>query len=171
MFEGLFSVSFAGLAVRPYSDGMMNVGSVIALVILFFNYLMSFFYRNLGDDNDRSFALPGLRKFIIRESRIKSSKNKLLCWTNILELAGIISPLDKNSNYDRLFPDQDYGPIAFSSGKGSGKLIALTHQKKALENINSCFIDSTSQIQFENQLSFYKKYKRFRGEINSFCYI
>jgi len=50
--------------------------------------------------------------------------------------SGIISPFDKNSNFDRLFPNQ-----ASHSGKGFGNLIALPLQKIALEKANTCFID------------------------------
>jgi hypothetical protein len=46
----------------------------------------------------------------------------------ILEKAKIISPFNKNSNYDRLFPNQDY-----HSGKGLGNLIALPLQKAMMQ--------------------------------------
>jgi hypothetical protein len=65
---------------------------------------------------------------------------------DILENVGIISPFDKNSNYDRLFPNQDY-----HSGKGLGNLIALPFQQKALLNSNSCFINEQTLLPFENQ--------------------
>jgi hypothetical protein len=65
---------------------------------------------------------------------------------DILENVSIISPFDKNSNYDRLFPNQDY-----HSGKGLGNLIALPFQQKALLNSNSCFINEQTLLPFENQ--------------------
>jgi hypothetical protein len=68
---------------------------------------------------------------------------------NILENVDIISPFDKNSNYDRLFPNQDY-----HSGKGLGNLIALPFQQKTLANSNSCFIDEQTLIPFENKWKF-----------------
>lgn len=74
---------------------------------------------------------------------------------HILESTGIISPFDKNSNYDRLFPNQDY-----HSGKGLGNLISLPLQKKALENNNSCFIDPASLTPFNDQWSFLQNVKR-----------
>ncbi len=74
---------------------------------------------------------------------------------HILEEAGIISALDKNSNYDRLFPNQDY-----HSGKGLGNLIALPLQKKALENNNACFIDPVSQKPFGDQYLFLQNIKK-----------
>jgi superfamily II DNA or RNA helicase len=82
---------------------------------------------------------------------VKSRKIML----HILELSGIISPFDKNSNYDRLFPNQDY-----HSRKGLGNLIALPFQKKALENNNSCFINPETQLHFEDQLSFLQSIKK-----------
>lgn len=74
---------------------------------------------------------------------------------DILESVGIISPFDKNSNYDRLFPNQDY-----HSGKGLGNLIALPFQQKALANNNSCFIDEQTLIPFENQWEFLQNMQR-----------
>ena len=82
---------------------------------------------------------------------VKSRKIML----HILEQAGIISPFDKSSNYDRLFPNQDY-----HSGKGLGNLIALPFQKKALENNNSCFINPETLLLFEDQLSFLRSIKK-----------
>ncbi|MEO8854894.1 MAG: DEAD/DEAH box helicase family protein [Ginsengibacter sp.] len=86
---------------------------------------------------------------------IKSRKIMLY----ILEMSGIISPFDKNSNYDRLFPNQDY-----HSGKGLGNLIALPFQKKALENNNSCFINPETQLPFEDQLSLLQSIKKVSTE-------
>lgn len=63
---------------------------------------------------------------------IKSRK----IFISLLEKAGIFSVFDKNSNFDRLFPNQDS-----HSGKGLGNLIALPLYKPALKNGNSCFID------------------------------
>ena len=71
--------------------------------------------------------------------------------TTLLKQAGIFSVFDKGSSFDRLFPNQD-----FLSGKGLGNLIALPFHKPALENGNSCFID-TSTVDwkhFEDQWKF-----------------
>jgi superfamily II DNA or RNA helicase len=67
----------------------------------------------------------------------------------ILESAGIISPFDKNSTYDRLLPNQDT-----HAGKGLGNLIALPMQKGPLENNNSCFIDPVNYMPYPDQWSF-----------------
>jgi superfamily II DNA or RNA helicase len=74
---------------------------------------------------------------------------------DILESVGIISPFDKNSNYDRLFPNQDY-----HSGKGLGNLIALPFQQKAIVNNNSCFIDEQTLEPIENQWEFLQNMQR-----------
>lgn len=74
---------------------------------------------------------------------------------HILGVAGIISPFDKNSNYDRLFPNQDY-----HSGKGLGNLIALPLQKKVVDNNNACFIDPLTQESFKDQFEFLKNIQR-----------
>ncbi|SEP10300.1 Superfamily II DNA or RNA helicase [Niastella yeongjuensis] len=74
---------------------------------------------------------------------------------HILESTGIISPFDKNSNYDRLFPNQDS-----HSGKGLGNLIALPLQKKSLENNNSCFVDPDKYMPYPDQWSFLRTIKK-----------
>ena len=64
-------------------------------------------------------------------------------------VSGVISEVDKNSNFDRLFPNQDE-----HSGKGLGNLIALPLQKKAMENGNACFIHPENLNQFPDQWAF-----------------
>lgn len=73
----------------------------------------------------------------------------------LLEESGIISLFDKNTTYDRLFPNQDY-----HSGKGLGNLIALPLQKLPLENNNSCFIFPDNLQPYPNQLDFLRTIKR-----------
>jgi len=57
----------------------------------------------------------------------------------LLERSGVVSVFDKNSSFDRLFPNQDK-----LSGKGFGNLIALPLHKTSMESGNSCFIDINS---------------------------
>ena len=97
---------------------------------------------------ERSRSGKGGHVWIFFEAPYPAYKSRKIV-LHILELASIISPFDKNSNYDRMFPNQDY-----HSGEGLGNLIALPLQKKALENSNSCFIDPDSQIRFEDQYPF-----------------
>lgn len=65
---------------------------------------------------------------------------------SILEQSGVFSMFDKSSSFDRLFPNQD-----FLSGKGLGNLIALPFFKPAMDNGNSCFINSETFEPYPNQ--------------------
>lgn len=70
---------------------------------------------------------------------------------SLLERSSSVSIFDKNSSFDRLFPNQDY-----LSGKGLGNLIALPLYLQALLKGNSCFVDSETFIPFEDQWQFLK---------------
>lgn len=67
----------------------------------------------------------------------------------LLERAGVVSAFDKNSSFDRLFPNQDQ-----LSGKGLGNLIAFPLHKPAFELGNSCFIAPETAIPHTNQWEF-----------------
>lgn len=82
----------------------------------------------------------------------------------LLQKAGLISVFDKNSSFDRLFPNQDY-----HSKKGLGNLIALPLNKTSLNNSNSCFIDPKTLQPFDDQWSFLKTINR--TAINHLNYI
>ena len=103
---------------------------------------------------ERSRSGKGGHVWIFFDSNYPAYKSRKII-LHILEFAGIISPFDKNSNYDRLFPNQDY-----HSGKGLGNLVALPLQQKALENNNSCFIDLNSLAPFDDQWEFLQKIQR-----------
>lgn len=60
-----------------------------------------------------------------------------------------MSVFEKESSFDRLFPNQDY-----LSGKGLGNLIALPLHKPALESGNSCFINIGSLEPVKDQWGF-----------------
>ena len=62
---------------------------------------------------------------------------------------------DKNTSFDRLFPNQNY-----LSGKGLGNLIALPFQGKALQDNNSCFIDKETLTPYQNQWEFLNTIKK-----------
>lgn len=96
---------------------------------------------------ERSRSGKGGHVCIFFDTNYPANKSRKIV-LNILELSGIISMFDKNSNYDRLFPNQD-----FHSGKGLGNLISLPLQKKALENNNSCFVNPVNLIPFEDYYS------------------
>ena len=107
---------------------------------------------------ERSRSGKGGHVWIFFDSAYPAYKSRKII-LHILEIAGIISAFDKNSNYDRLFPNQDY-----HSGKGLGNLIALPLQGKALENKNSCFIDPVNEIPFEDQFNLLKSIQRVSVE-------
>jgi superfamily II DNA or RNA helicase len=73
----------------------------------------------------------------------------------LLQKSGIISVFDKNSSFDRLFPNQDY-----LSKKGFGNLIALPLNKTSLSKGNSCFIDPDTLQPFDDQWVFLQTINR-----------
>lgn len=79
---------------------------------------------------------------------------------SVFENSNIFSVFDKNTSFDRLFPNQD-----FLSGKGFGNLIALPLNKNSLANGNTSFIDVDTLEPFENQWDFLKKIKRTSTDI------
>jgi superfamily II DNA or RNA helicase len=74
---------------------------------------------------------------------------------SILEEAKIFSIFDKNSSFDRLFPNQD-----FHSGKGFGNLIALPLYKPTWEKDNSCFINPDTLTPITDQWGFLESIQR-----------
>jgi superfamily II DNA or RNA helicase len=74
---------------------------------------------------------------------------------SLLQKTGVFSIFDKNSSFDRLFPNQDS-----LSGKGFGNLIALPLYKPTWDLGNSCFIDLDTFKPFENQWEFLKSISR-----------
>lgn len=107
---------------------------------------------------ERSRSGKGGHVWIFFASNFPAFKSRKII-LHILESTGIISAFDKNSNYDRVFPNQDY-----HTGKGLGNLIALPLQKKALENNNSCFIDPSNLAPYHEQGIFLQNIKRLSGE-------
>ncbi|MBL7793679.1 MAG: DEAD/DEAH box helicase [Saprospiraceae bacterium] len=74
---------------------------------------------------------------------------------HLLEKTGAFSMFDKDSSFDRLFPNQD-----FLSGKGLGNLIALPLYKPSLEQGNSCFVNADTLEPFDDQWSFLSTIQR-----------
>lgn len=103
---------------------------------------------------ERSRSGNGGHVWIFFDRNYPAIKSRRIMLT-LLEHAAIISTLDKNSNYDRLLPNQDH-----HSGKGLGNLIALPLQKQPLENNNSCFIDPETLQNYPDQLDFLRTIKR-----------
>ena len=76
-------------------------------------------------------------------------------FTTLLEQCGAFSVFEKDSSFDRLFPNQDY-----LSGKGLGNLIALPFHKLAMEKGNSSFVDVDTLQPFDDQWEFLSEIKR-----------
>lgn len=96
---------------------------------------------------ERSRSGKGSHVWVFFEKPFPAFKSRKIL-INTLEETGIFSIFDKQSSFDRLFPNQD-----FLSGKGLGNLIALPLHKPALENGNSCFVNEELQA-YENQWEF-----------------
>ena len=78
---------------------------------------------------------------------------------SLLSSSGIVSAFDKNSSFDRLFPNQDY-----HSGKGFGNLIALPLNGTSMLQGNSCFIDPISLRPYADQWQFLRQIERISTE-------
>ena len=77
----------------------------------------------------------------------------------LLYNSGIISRYDKNSSFDRLFPNQD-----FLSGRGFGNLIALPFYKPTFDEGNSCYIDIATLEPYSNQWKYLTEIQRVSTE-------
>jgi len=117
-------------------------------VIQFFNKLGVPAYA------ERSRSGNGCHIWIFFENPYPAYKSRKLL-SIILERCGVVSVFDKNTSFDRLFPNQDH-----LSGKGLGNLIALPFYGKAVAHGNSCFIDPETGVAYVDQWSFLQTIKR-----------
>lgn len=88
---------------------------------------------------ERSRSGNGGHVWIFFEQAYEAVKSRKVMKT-LLEESGVFSVFDKQSSFDRLFPNQDY-----LSGKGLGNLIALPFHKPALLKGNSCFVNPETE--------------------------
>lgn len=110
---------------------------------------------------ERSRSGKGGHVWIFFEAPYEAFRSRKIMMT-LLQKAGLISVFDKNSSFDRLFPNQDY-----HSKKGLGNLIALPLNKTSLSNGNSCFIVPETLQPFDNQWAFLKTINRITiSELN-----
>lgn len=107
---------------------------------------------------ERSRSGQGGHIWLFFENPYPAAKSRQLFLT-LLTNSGIISPFDKSSNFDRLFPNQ-----TSHSGKGFGNLIALPLQKMALEKGNTCFIDPQTLEPFPDQWAFLRTVQKVSAE-------
>lgn len=118
------------------------------------NFLTICNENNIPAYLERSRSGKGGHVWIFFEEPYAAFKSRRIVLA-LLEKSGSVSIFDKNSSFDRLFPNQD-----ILSGKGLGNLIALPLNKLSLDQGNSCFIDPNSLLSYEEQWSFLNEVKR-----------
>jgi superfamily II DNA or RNA helicase len=114
--------------------------------------------HNLPVYLERSRSGAGGHVWMFFEETYPAFKSRQL-FIQLLKSSGIASEVEKNSNFDRLFPNQDG-----HSGKGLGNLIALPLQKKAMENGNACFIHPENLNQFPDQWTFLETVQKVKAK-------
>lgn len=115
--------------------------------------------HNLPVYLERSRSGMGGHVWMFFEEPYPASKSRQL-FIYLLKSSGVISKVNKNSNFDRLFPNQDG-----HSGNGLGSLIALPLQKKAVENSYTCFIQTENLSPFTDQWMFLRTIQKVRNKI------
>lgn len=108
---------------------------------------------------ERSRSGNGAHVWIFFEQPYPAIKSRKVLLSLLTE-ASIISTFDKNSSFDRLFPNQDK-----LAGKGFGNLIALPFYKPAMDRGNSCFIDPQTMEPHPDQWQFLTTIQRVQISI------
>src|SRR6218665_967518 len=103
---------------------------------------------------ERSRSGNGAHVWIFFDKPILAYKTRKVI-LSLLISSGAISAFDKNSSFDRLFPNQDQ-----LSGKGFGNLIALPLNGIAAQQGNTCFIDPSTLVAYADQWQFISAIKR-----------
>ena len=103
---------------------------------------------------ERSRSGKGGHVWIFFERPYPASRSRKIV-IRMLEQIGVISTFDKNSSFDRLFPNQDA-----LSGKGFGNLIALPLNKTCLEHGNNCFVNPVTVEPCQDQWKFLQEIQR-----------
>ena len=103
---------------------------------------------------ERSRSGKGGHVWIFFDEPYEAFRSRKIILT-LLEKSGITSIFDKNSSFDRLFPNQDT-----LSKKGIGNLIALPLNKSSLDNGNSCFVDPVTLQACNDQWRFLESIKK-----------
>ncbi len=97
---------------------------------------------------ERSRSGKGGHIWLFFEKPYPAAKSRKIIIT-LLERIGLFSSFDKNSSFDRLFPNQDS-----VSGKGFGNLIALPLNKLCTEQGNNCFVNPETLEPYQDQWVF-----------------
>lgn len=103
---------------------------------------------------ERSRSGKGGHVWIFFEAPYPATKSRKMLLT-LLRQTNIISQFDKNSSFDRLFPNQD-----FLSGKGLGNLIALPLHKLSMTEGNACFVEIKTMKAYDDQWHFLASIER-----------
>ncbi len=110
--------------------------------------------HNLPAYLERSRSGNGGHIWLFFEQTYPAIKSRKIILT-LFEQNSVFSKFDRNTSFDRLFPNQDY-----LSGKGLGNLIALPLNGKTLNQNNTCFINPETFVAYKNQWEFLKEIKR-----------
>jgi superfamily II DNA or RNA helicase len=110
--------------------------------------------KNIPAYLERSRSGKGGHVWIFFEQPYAAVKSRKII-ISLLQKTGVFSVFDKNSSFDRLFPNQDS-----LSGKGFGNLIALPLYKPTWELGNSCFIDLVTFEPFTDQWQYLENIQR-----------
>jgi superfamily II DNA or RNA helicase len=103
---------------------------------------------------ERSRSGNGGHLWIFFEENFQAEQTRKLLY-ELLREASIISHFDKESSFDRLFPNQD-----FHTGKGLGNLIALPLNGNAMMNGNSAFMEPENYLPYDNQFEIIKTFRK-----------
>ncbi|MDP1624635.1 MAG: DEAD/DEAH box helicase family protein, partial [bacterium] len=103
---------------------------------------------------ERSRSGKGGHVWLFFEKPYPAAKSRKIIIT-LLERIGIFSTFDKNSSFDRLFPNQDS-----LSGKGFGNLIALPLNKLCADKGNNCFVYPETLEPYHDQWAFLQSIQR-----------
>ncbi|SFE67184.1 hypothetical protein SAMN05518672_10925 [Chitinophaga sp. CF118] len=106
---------------------------------------------------ERSRSGNGAHVWVFFQQPYPAMKSRKILLSLLTE-ARIISTFDKNSSFDRLFPNQDT-----LSGKGLGNLIALPFHKPAMDNGNSCFLAPETMEAYPDQWHFLTTIQKAQG--------
>jgi len=110
--------------------------------------------NGLSASLERSRSGKGGHVWLFFEQPYPAVKSRKIMF-QLMEQIGLISAFDKNSSFDRVFPNQDY-----LSGKGFGNLIALPLNKLCVEQSNNCFISPETYVPYQDQWRFLEEIKR-----------
>jgi superfamily II DNA or RNA helicase len=122
-------------------------------------YLRACHEKNIPAYLERSRSGNGGHVWIFFEAEYPAVKSRRIVM-RLLQSSGAVSVFDKDSSFDRLFPNQDH-----LSKKGFGNLIALPLHKHALACGNSCFIDPITLTPEPDQWVFLKSIKRISVDV------